>query len=75
MSKVLVVIPIRTACSAPFIIRWKPNFSLGAGDVIPVGEIRLIASAASLNGILLLAWSGAFLFAVTEGGRRADGQE
>jgi hypothetical protein len=41
--------------------------SLGAGDVIPVGEIRLIASAASLNGILLLAWSGAFLFAVTEG--------
>ncbi len=45
--------------------------SLGAGDVIPVGEIRLIASAASLNGILLLAWSGAFLFAVTEG---ADGE-
>ena len=46
--------------------------SLGAGDVIPVGEIRLIASAASLNGILLLAWSGAFLFAVTEGRRPPD---
>jgi hypothetical protein len=48
--------------------------SLGAGDVIPVGEIRLIASAASLNGILLLAWSGAFLFAVTEGRRGGDGE-
>lgn len=34
--------------------------------MIPFGELRLIASAASLNGILLLAWSGAFLFAVTE---------
>jgi hypothetical protein len=49
--------------------------SLGAGDVIPVGEIRLIASAASLNGILLLAWSGAFLFAITEGRLRESGED
>lgn len=40
--------------------------SLGAGDVVPFAELGLIASAASLNGILVLAWSGAFLFAVTE---------
>lgn len=49
--------------------------SLGAGDIIPVGEIRLIASAASLNGILLLAWSGAFLFAVTEGRLREERED
>jgi hypothetical protein len=46
--------------------------SLGAGDVLPRGDVRLIASAASLNGILLLAWSGAFLFAVTEGNHNID---
>jgi hypothetical protein len=40
--------------------------SLGAGDVFPHGELRVIASASSLNGILLLAWSGAFLYAVTD---------
>lgn len=49
--------------------------SLGAGDIVPVGEIRLIASAASLNGILLLAWSGAFLFAVTEGRLHSERQD
>jgi hypothetical protein len=37
--------------------------SLGAGDVIPHGALRLIASIGSINGILLLAWSGAYLFA------------
>jgi len=36
--------------------------SLGYGDITPTGAMRLIASVAPLNGILLLAWSGAFLF-------------
>lgn len=40
--------------------------SLGAGNVFPHGELRVISSASSLNGILLLAWSGAFLYAVTD---------
>lgn len=40
--------------------------SLGYGDVYPTGELRLIASIAPLNGILLLAWSGSFLFSLVE---------
>ncbi|HEY3696851.1 ion channel [Phenylobacterium sp.] len=40
--------------------------SLGYGDVYPTGEMRLIGSVAPLNGILLLAWSGSFLFSLVQ---------
>lgn len=40
--------------------------SLGYGDVYPTGDMRLIASIAPLNGILLLSWSGSFLFSLVE---------
>lgn len=40
--------------------------SLGNGDLLPHGALRLITSIESLNGILLLAWSGSFLFVVTD---------
>ena len=36
--------------------------TLGYGDVVPMGALRMIASVEPLNGLLLLAWSGAFLF-------------
>ncbi|MEQ8693710.1 MAG: potassium channel family protein [Gammaproteobacteria bacterium] len=36
--------------------------TLGYGDVIPTGQLRLIASIEPLNGLMLLAWSGSFLF-------------
>jgi hypothetical protein len=36
--------------------------TLGYGDIVPSGEMRLIASIEPLNGLILLAWSGAFLF-------------
>lgn len=37
--------------------------SFGYGDIIPTGGLRVIASVAPLNGLLLLAWSGSFLYA------------
>ena len=37
--------------------------SLGYGDIIPTASMRLIASVEPLNGLLLLSWSGAFLYA------------
>jgi len=43
--------------------------TLGYGDVVPVGALRLVASIEPLNGLLLLAWSGASLFRLLE--RRA----
>jgi hypothetical protein len=38
--------------------------TLGYGDLVPIGALRLIASVESLNGLLLLSWSGAFLYGV-----------
>ena len=38
--------------------------SLGQGDLLPTGAIRIISSISSLNGLLLLAWSGSFLYAL-----------
>ena len=48
--------------------------TVGYGDVVPTGALRLLASVEPLNGLLLLAWSGAFLFRLVEDrddGRRA----
>jgi hypothetical protein len=41
--------------------------TLGYGDIVPEGALRLVASIEALNGMLLLAWSGAFLFGILEG--------
>jgi len=38
--------------------------SLGFGDVLPNGHLRFIVGVEALNGLLLIAWSAAFIFAV-----------
>ena len=40
--------------------------ALGYGDIYPNGAVRLIASISPLNGVLLMAWSAAFLFSMVE---------
>ena len=35
--------------------------SLGFGDVIPDGPVRLLVGAEALNGLLLMGWSASFL--------------
>lgn len=40
--------------------------TVGYGDLVPTGSLRLVASVEPLNGLLLLAWSGAFLFHLIE---------
>jgi Ion channel len=42
--------------------------TLGYGDLIPVGSLRLVANVEALNGLLLLSCSGAFLFGVLRDG-------
>ena len=50
--------------------------TLGYGDLVPVGALRLIASVESLNGLMLLSWSGAFLYGVLDReGRNAANKE
>ena len=36
--------------------------SLGFGDLIPVGPLRLIAGVETLNGLLLIGWSASFIY-------------
>lgn len=38
--------------------------SLGFGDVLPNDHLRFIVGVEALNGLLLIAWSASFLFAV-----------
>lgn len=40
--------------------------TLGYGDILPTGNLRLIAGVESLNGLLLLAWSGSTLFILVQ---------
>jgi hypothetical protein len=36
--------------------------TLGFGDILPEGPLRLVTSFEPLNGLILLAWSGSFTF-------------
>ena len=54
----------RTACSIFYFA--AETYPLGYGDLVPVGALRRLASVESLNGLLLRAWSGAFLFGVLD---------
>lgn len=38
--------------------------SLGLGDVFPSGHLRFITGIEALNGLLLIAWSGSFIYIV-----------
>lgn len=40
--------------------------SLGFGDVIPVGPIRLLAGVEALNGLLLIGWSASYAYLAME---------
>lgn len=40
--------------------------TLGYGDVVPKGDMRMLAGAEALNGLLLLAWSGSALFLLVQ---------
>jgi hypothetical protein len=40
--------------------------SLGYGDVVPTGELKLIAGSEALSGLLLIGWTAAFLYIAME---------
>lgn len=40
--------------------------SLGYGDVIPVGQLRLLAGVEALNGLLLIGWSASYTYIAME---------
>jgi Ion channel len=40
--------------------------TLGLGDIVPHGQIRLIAGVEALNGLVLIAWSASFTYLMME---------
>ena len=40
--------------------------SLGYGDVVPSGSLRVIAGAEALNGLLLIGWSASYTYIAME---------
>lgn len=40
--------------------------SLGYGDVVPGGALRLLAGMEALNGLLLIGWSASFIYIAME---------
>lgn len=49
--------------------------SLGYGDVIPLGNLRLLAGVEALNGLLLIGWSASYTYIAMERFWREDGIE
>jgi len=40
--------------------------SLGFGDVVPVGPLRMLAGIETLNGLLLIGWSASYTYLAME---------
>ena len=40
--------------------------SLGFGDLVPLGPVRLIAGVEALNGLLLIGWSASYVYIAME---------
>lgn len=49
--------------------------TLGFGDLIPTGPIRLLAGTEALNGLLLIGWSASFAYIAMERFWRIDSGE
>ena len=48
--------------------------SLGYGDVLPHGPLRMLAGSEALNGLLLIGWSASFIYVAMERFWRLDGR-
>jgi hypothetical protein len=47
--------------------------SLGFGDIVPAGPLRLLAGAETLNGLLLIGWSASYTYIAMERFWSAEG--
>jgi voltage-gated potassium channel Kch len=56
----------RFSLSAALYFSAETYTSLGHGDVIPSGDLRLLAGAEALNGLLLIGWSASYAYLAME---------
>jgi hypothetical protein len=40
--------------------------SVGYGDVVPVGHVRLLAGIEALNGLVLIGWTASYTYIAME---------
>jgi hypothetical protein len=56
----------RFSVSVSFYFSAETYTSLGYGDVVPGGGLRLLAGAEALNGLLLIGWSASYTYIAME---------
>lgn len=56
----------RFSLSVSFYFSAETYTSLGYGDVVPGGGLRLLAGAEALNGLLLIGWSASYTYIAME---------
>jgi len=52
--------------STAFYFSAETYTSLGYGDVVPTGDLRLLAGIEALNGLLLIGWSASYTYIAME---------
>lgn len=65
----------RFSLSASMYFSAETYTSLGYGDVIPSGDLRMLAGAEALNGLLLIGWSASYTYIAMERFWRDDDGE
>jgi voltage-gated potassium channel Kch len=56
----------RFSLSAALYFSAETYTSLGYGDVVPTGDLRLLAGVEALNGLLLIGWSASYTYIAME---------
>ena len=58
--------PAHFSLSTSFYFSAETYTSLGYGDVVPIGDLRLLAGVEALNGLLLIGWSASYTYIAME---------
>jgi hypothetical protein len=56
----------RFGFSAALYFSAETYTSLGYGDILPTGSLRLLAGVEALNGLLLIGWSASYVYIAME---------
>ena len=55
-----------TSFTTAFYFSAETYTSLGYGDIVPTGDLRLLAGVEALNGLLLIGWSASYTYIAME---------
>ena len=58
--------PAGTSFSGTVYFSTETYTSLGYGDVVPTGDLRMLAGVEALNGLLLIGWSASYTYIAME---------